>query len=361
MFCRKSLLAFVLAFAALTLGRSQQAMGQDWGWDWGELPPGFIDGGSTAFVYHCTQGQGTNNLTLGDPDIFVSSGTVVCDFTGQFKGNDIQCSYDLTFTGDLVSCVDTSAGALVTLRSTCDNVEGVSGSLSCPAQPNNLNPAGTFPGVNDLLGISNSSECRRLFGRNADTLFTQATYAGQTCDEVVITNNAGLAFGGLTKTTTNLCHSDGGSSVDCITPGGVTNKSTSEIPNLVETACVASPQTWNVDCSGGSSTRDQGKGTACYVNGAPGFPSFDPTKLDATTATLNGVPVDTKKGKAQCTIKDCNGDGVLDFQCTFPTCDGTTATAGDGDLTMITSFQSNTGDISGLTCTTTVATSGQGS
>src|SRR6478735_3133977 len=71
-FCRKSFLVFVLAFAALTFGRGQ-AMAQ-WDWDWGDLPPGSIDGGSTAFVYHCTQGQGTNQLTLGatatDPDIF---------------------------------------------------------------------------------------------------------------------------------------------------------------------------------------------------------------------------------------------------------------------------------------------------
>ena len=39
MFCRKSFLVFLLAFAALTLGRSNEAMAQ-WDWDWGDLPPG---------------------------------------------------------------------------------------------------------------------------------------------------------------------------------------------------------------------------------------------------------------------------------------------------------------------------------
>jgi len=207
----QSFLVFLLAFSALTLARGQ-AMAQ-WDWDWGDLPPGFIDGGSTAFVYHCTQGQGTNQLTLGatatDPDIFASSGSVSCNFTGQVPGNNIACTYDLTFTGDLVNCVNTSAGAVVTLQSTCDNVNGVSGSLSCQPQSNHLNPPGTFPGVTDLLGISSKSECQRLFGRNANTLFTQATYVGQTCNQVLAsTTTAGLKFGGLTKTTTNLCHSE---------------------------------------------------------------------------------------------------------------------------------------------------------
>ena len=36
---RKSFVVFVLAFAALTLGRSQEAMGQ-WEWDWGGACPG---------------------------------------------------------------------------------------------------------------------------------------------------------------------------------------------------------------------------------------------------------------------------------------------------------------------------------
>jgi hypothetical protein len=346
---RKSLLVFVLAFAALTLGRSQEAMGQ-WEWFWEGPAPGSIDGGSTVLVYECNRGgDGTSTLTLGDPDIFVSDGDVLCDFTGQVKGTGIQCHYHVEWQGDLVSCVDTNAGALVTVRSTCDNVNGVSGTLSC-------SPQGTFPGATDLLGISSKSECERLYGRNANTLFTQVTYSGQSCDQVTaITSNEGLVLGGLTKTTTNLCHSDGGSFVDCVTPGNQRNTSNSEINNLGETACVASPETVNVDCSG---NKDQGNLRVCYVNEQPGFFSFDPTKLDAATATLNGVPVDTKKGQPQCTIKDCNGDGVPDFECSFPTCFGNTATAApDGELTMITNFLGDTGG--GLTCTTTVAVSGQ--
>jgi hypothetical protein len=351
-FCRKSLLVFVLAFAALTFGRSQ-AMAQ-WDWDWGDLPPGSIDGGSTAFVYHCIQGQGTNQLTLGNPDIFTSSGTVVCNFTGQVPGNNIACSYDLTFTGDLVSCTDNNGAgpAVVTVNSTCDNVNGVSGQLKCIPQDG-------FPGVTDLLGISSKSECQKVWGRNANTLFTQATYAGQTCSQVLtIANNAGLKFGGLTQTITHVCHADGGSVVDCVTQGN-SNKSSSAIPNLVEVACNASPQTWNIDCSG---NKDNGNGTVCFVNGAV---SFDPTTIDTNpkdkSVFLNGVPVDPKKG---CTIKDCNGDGILDLQCTFPTCFGGEAPAAPplaaalGELTMTASFKSTTGDTSGLICTTNVATSG---
>jgi len=366
---RKSFLVFVLAFAALTLGRSQEAMGQEW--DWGGPAPGSIDGGSTVLVYKCNRGGvGTNTLTQGDPDIFTSLGTVLCEFTGQVKGKDIQCSYDLTFTGDLWSCVNTPAGAVVTVKSTCDNVKGVSGTLFCREQSDNLLPqAGIFPTVTDLLGISSKSECEKLFGKNANTLFTEATYAGQNCTDVLaITNtNEGLTFGGLTATTTKVCHGDATTTinpvtvtplpVDCIPPGSTTgNKSTSDIPNLIETACGASPQTWNADCSG---NKDQGNGRVCYLNGQEGFASFDPTKLAAGTATLNGVPVDTtKQEKPLCTIKDCNGDGLLDFECSFPTCSGGTATAApDGDLTMITNFVGNTGG--GLTCTTTVATSGQ--
>jgi hypothetical protein len=350
-FCRKSFLMFVLALAVVTLGRSQEAMGQEY--DWGGPAPGSIDGGSTVLVYQCNRGgQGTNTLTLGDPDTFVSDGNVLCDFTGQVKGTGVQCHYHVEWTGDLASCVNTNAGAVVTVKSTCDNVTGVSGSLVCSATD-------TFQGATDLLGISSKSECERLFGRNANTLSTQVTYAGQTCDQVTaITGNGGLVLGGLTKTTTNLCHSDGGSFVDCITPGGATNKSNSDIPNLGETACVASPQNWNVDCSG---NKDNGNGTVCYVNNQTDFFSFDPTKLDASTATLNGVPVDTKKGKASCLIKDCNGDGVLDFQCTFPTCSGGQATAAPplaadfGLLTMVTYFKGAT-DSGGLICTTQVGT-----
>jgi hypothetical protein len=38
-FRRKSFLVFLLAFAALILGRSQEVMGQ-WDFDWGVFPPG---------------------------------------------------------------------------------------------------------------------------------------------------------------------------------------------------------------------------------------------------------------------------------------------------------------------------------
>jgi hypothetical protein len=357
MFYRKSFLVFVLAFAALTLGRSPEAMAQ-WGWDWGDLPPGFIDGGSTNLVYICSQGQGTNTntLTLGaTSDKFESDGAVSCNFgvdrfgvhRGVVQGTDIQCQYHVEWTGDLVSCVNTNAGAVVTVRSTCDN-PNVFGSLSCPTLIFNGSP------VNDLLGISSKSECEKVFGKNANTLFTQATIAGQLC-ATLPTNSGGLKLGGLTKTTTNLCHSDGLDTVDCISPGNVTNKSNSEIINLGDVGeCSASPQTWNADCSG---NKDNGNGTVCFVNGQADSFSFDPTKLDAATATLNGVPVDTKKGKASCTIKDCNGDGVLDFQCAFPTCSGTATVEPDGNLTMVANFLGGTGG--GLTCSTTVATSGQ--
>ena len=347
---RKSFLVFVLAFAALTLRPSQEAMGQ-WEWDWGGPAPGSIDGGSTVLVYECNRGgEGTNTLTLGDPDTFVSDGNVLCDFTGQVKGTGIQCDYHVQWTGDLVSCVDTNAGALVTVKSPCDN-SNVSGTLHCAAQ-------GAFPEVNDLLGISSTSECQRLFGRNANTLFTQITYAGQLCSQVAnISSNEGLVLGGLGNTTTNLCHSDGGLFVDCITPGNATNKSNSDIPNLGPTACDASPNTLNIDCSG---NKDNGNVSVCYLNEQPNFFSFDPTKLDAGTATLNGILADLTNGKRprpDCQIRDCNGDGVNDFECSFPTCNGNTSIAADGVLTMITNF---TGSDGGLTCTTTVGTSGQG-
>lgn len=364
----QSFLVFLLAFAALTLARGQ-AIAQ-WDWDWGDLPPGSIDGGSTNLVYVCSQGQGNNFLTPQESvpgatsDIFESRGTLSCNFgvdssgvhRGTVQGTNIQCQYDVTWTGDLVTCTPTNTGAVVvTVKSTCDN-PNVNGTLSCGTQDNHQ--GGTFTAVTDFLGISSKSECQRLFGRNANTLLTQATVVGLTCAQVLANpTTADLKFGGLTKTTTNLCHSDGGSFVDCITPGGVENRATSELPNLVETECVASPQTWNADCSG---NKDNGNGRVCYVNAQAGFASFDPTKLNAATATLNGVTVDSKKS---CTITDCNGDGILDFQCTFPTCTGGEPTVlpvspGGGELTMVTRF---TGDISGLTCTTPVATSGQGS
>ena len=350
---RKSFLIFVLAFAALTLRPGQEAMGQ-WEWDWGGPAPGSIDGGSTVLVYTCDEGgQGTNTLTLGDPDTFVSKGKVLCDFTGQVKGTGIQCDYQVQWTGDLVSCVNTNAGALVTVKSPCDN-PNVSGSLSCLINGST---------VVDFLGISSTSECERLFGRNANTLFSQITYAGQNCADVLTTSTTGLVLGGLTNTTTNLCHSDGGLVVDCITPGNASNKSNSNIPNLGPTACDASPNTVNIDCSG---NKDNGNVSVCYVNEQPNFFSFDPTKLDAGTATLNGVPVDLTNGRrprADCNIRDCNGDGVNDFECSFPTCFEGTAVAAPplaadlGALTMITNF---TGSDGGLTCTAEVGTSGQG-
>jgi len=369
----QSFLIFLLAFAALTLARGQ-AMAQ-WDWDWGDLPPGFIDGGSTNLVYTCTQSQDTNpktnTLTLATSttpvDVFESDDDVSCNFgvdssgvhRGVVQGTDIQCHYNVTWTGNpnLVNCVDTKAGAVVTVKSTCDN-PNVIGSLQCGQQDNNQ--GGTFTAVIDLLGISSKSECQRVFGRNANTLFTQATFTGQKCSQVLNNDPSGLKLGSLSQTTTHLCHSDGGSVVDCITPGGQTNKSNSAISNFAQTQCSASPQTWNVDCSG---NKDNGNGTVCYINGASNVFSFDPTQFDATTATLNGVHVDSKKS---CQIKDCNGDGVLDFQCTFPTCSGGEATAAGGELTMITSFFQTTTqglppDISGLTCTTQVGTSGQGS
>ena len=137
-------------------------------------------------------------------------------------------------------------------------------------------------------------------------------------------------------------------------------------PNLAATACVAEPKIWNVDCHDSKEKdkdrdkdKDSDNGSVCYLNGQP-FPpffSFDPNNLDAATATLNGVPVELKKGKPLCKITDCNGDGIEDdFQCTFPTCDDGTATAAGGKLTMITNFLGDTG---ALTCTTNVKTSGK--
>ena len=67
---RKSFVVFVLAFVALSLGRSQEAMGQ-WEWDWGGPAPGSIDGGSMVLVYTCDKADKAHTLTLGDPDTFV--------------------------------------------------------------------------------------------------------------------------------------------------------------------------------------------------------------------------------------------------------------------------------------------------
>jgi hypothetical protein len=395
---RKSFLVCVLAFAALTLGRSQEAMGQ-FEWNWGDLPPGSIDGGSEVLVYHCSQGQGTNSLTVGDRlDNFKSDGDVSCDFTGAVKGRGIQCHYKLEWTGDLVKCVNRGTDAVVTVRARCDDLNvdnltgfpnlnvnkptsspnvNVSGTLSCPRQSTDQRE--TFPGAIAFLGISSIGECKQLFGNRADILFTAVTFAGQSCEQVLKSANnvgglvlaglsakkvGGFVLGGLTATTTKVCHSDGGEFVDCITPTGDTNRSISDLPNLGETACVAEPKTWNVNCHGSKEKdkdrdkdkdKDDDNGSVCYLNGQAGFFSFDPNDLDAGTATLNEVPVELKKKQPLCKIRDCNGDGVLDFQCTFPTCDGDTATAAGGELTMITNFLGDTG---GLTCTTTVKTSG---
>ena len=97
---RKSFLVCVLTFAALTLGRSQEAMGQFDLVIWGDLPPGSIDGGSEVLVYHCTQGQGTNSLTVGDrldklksdqSDRFSKSdGDVSCDLGGSER---VKCNF----------------------------------------------------------------------------------------------------------------------------------------------------------------------------------------------------------------------------------------------------------------------------
>jgi len=196
-------------------------------------------------------------------------------------------------------------------------------------------------------------------------LFTQIIFGETSCDAVLKASNTGsFKLEGVTQTTTKVCHSDFQSQVDCITPSG-TNTSISDLPNLARTACDASPQKWNVDCTGGTGTKDQGNGTVCFVNGgADGLSSFDPTTVDTNpkdnSVFLNGVPLDPKKG---CTIKDCNGDGILDLQCTFPTCFNGQPTAAPplaadlGVLTMTANFKNTTGG--GLICTDTVGTSGQ--
>ena len=397
---RKSFLVCVLTFAALTLGRSQEAMGQ-FDFDWGDLPPGSIDGGSEVLVYHCTQGQGTNSLTVGDrldnfksdrSDSFKSDGDVSCDFTGEVKGRGIQCHYNLEWTGDLVKCVNKGTDAVVTVRARCDDLNineptsspnlnvhkptsspnvNVSGALSCPPQITDQREK--FPGATAFLGISSIGECKQLFGNRADILFTAVTFAGQSCDQVLKSvNDAGgsvsgglsakkvrdFVLGGLTATTTKVCHSDEDNSVECITPTG-DNRSIADLPNLGATACVAEPKIWNVNCHDSKEKdkdRDNDNGSVCYLNGKAGFFSFDPNDLDAATATLNDVPVELKKKEPLCKITDCNGDGILDFQCTFPFCDDDTATAAGGKLTMIMNFLGDTG---GLTCTTEVKTSGK--
>jgi hypothetical protein len=355
MFYRKSFLVFVLAFAALTFGRSQEAMGDVICDDWGcyEVDNPFVIQGLSTIHYTCTTGSLTNTVTVGQTstanDTFTSSGPVSCDFTNSTE----TCDYQLTWTGpNLVQCTIQNGNAVVTVSAQCDNAN-VTGSLVCPVH-------GT-----DLLGISSVSECRRLYG-TGNILFTQVIFGQTDCATVLSASNTGaFKLEGVTQTTTKVCHSDFQSQVDCIiTPGGNTNTSNSDLPNLARTACDASPNTWNVDCIGGTGTKDQGNGTACFVNGgAGGLSSFDPATIDTRSATLNGVPVNIKKGKADCTIKDCNGDGILDLQCSFPTCFNGEPTAAPplaadfGVLTMIANFQNNPGG--GLICTDTVGTSGQ--
>src|SRR5262249_33854684 len=83
MSCRKFFLVIVLAFAALTLGRSQEARADcapdDWFClFWGEPQPPdspLISGGSKNLVYTCNQGIGTDSLILKPtptPDQFIS-------------------------------------------------------------------------------------------------------------------------------------------------------------------------------------------------------------------------------------------------------------------------------------------------
>jgi hypothetical protein len=366
MFYRKSFLVFVLAFAMLTLGGSQEARAEcapDDYWCLLWESPLQSNGGSKNLVYTCDEGQGTNSLILNTspiPDQFIIDGSLLCNFTGkEAKGTGIQCDYHVEFNKDgIVECVDTSTGSLVTVITKCTDLN-VFGTLHCASQDDGQ--GGIFPEVTDLVGISNPTECQTLYGNNGNTLFSQATFVGQTCAQVLASNQS-LVLGGLTTATTHLCHSDGEDTVDCIIGGNSnnSNKSESAVPQLGETACDASPNIWNISCG---SNRDQGNGTACLVNGGAGAGvfSFDPNALDPTTATLNGVPADTKKGKPLCEVKDCNGDQIPDFECSFHTCSEGLATAARGttlgDLTMVVNFQGNTGG--GLTCTTHVGTSGQ--
>ena len=362
-FYRKSFLVIILTFAALSLGRSREARGDFVCDDWGcyEVENPYVIPGLSTLHYTCTTGQLTNTVTLGSTptanDSFVTSGpNISCSFSDSTTET---CSYQLTWTApNLVQCNIVNGNAVVTVRAQCDNAN-VSGSLVCPAH-------GT-----DLLGISSISECRRLFGRNSDILFTQIIFGQTSCDAVLNASNTGsFKLEGVTQTTTKVCHSDFQPQLDCITPNG-TNTSISDLPNLARTACEASPTKWNVDCSG---NKDNGNGTVCFVNaGAGTLSSFDPTTINGLSATLNGVPVDlinskNKPPQASCSIKDCNGDGVPDFQCTFPTCFAPPTppnapaeptalpplAAAPGELTMIANFTNNPGG--GLICTATVGT-----
>src|SRR5262249_53550885 len=181
---------------------------------------------------------------------------------------------------DLVRCVNKGKDAVVTVRARCDDLNvdeptsspnpnlsvhkptsapnvNVSGALSCPPDKREK-----FPGATAFLGISSIGECKQLFGNRGDILFTAVTFAGQSCDQVLKSANdvgslasAGLSaervrdfvLGGLTATTTKVCHSDEDNSVVCITPTG-DNRSIADLPNLGETRCVAEPKIWNVNC-----------------------------------------------------------------------------------------------------------------
>src|SRR5262249_7753147 len=202
MFCRKSLLVFVLTFAVLTLGRSQEARADCAPDDWWCLlweSPLLIDGGSKNLVYTCNEGVGTNSLILKPsptPDQFVSDGDVSCDFTGKVKGTAVPCHYHVEWDKDeLATCNDQNTGgnAVVTVQSKCDNLN-VSGSLSCPTLTFNGAP------VLDLLGISSTSECQTLFGANANTLFSQTTFSNTTCAVLGFNTSSGLTLSGLTRT-----------------------------------------------------------------------------------------------------------------------------------------------------------------
>ena len=366
---RKSFLVFLLAFAALTFGRSQEAMGQ-WGWDWGDLPPGFIDGGS-PFQYTCTQGQGTNTLTIGvgeASDSFVSTGAATCTFTGSVTGTK-ECQYNLAWSGDLVACDDQTGDAVVTVSAQCNDVipfgisGGIptgspSGTLVCPPPPASAQ-------VTDFLGIPNASGCSALlsnFPGITDILSFKVTLAGQTCTQVLNSiTPTGLKLGALTDLKNFYCHSAG--EVD---EGGIplfncgTKKASSDIHNVADVgACAANPKTLNTDCRPG---KDSGVMHVCYVSGQTGVFSFDPNSLDPEEVTLNGKPAKTQNGEPLCSIEDCNKDGSLDFRCTFPTCVAGKSIAPDGVLTMTTNFLNVEGNTAGgLACTTTVKTTGKGS
>ena len=233
-----------------------------------------------------------------------------------------------------------------------------SGTLSCNQQPDNLGGGGTFLAVTDFLGIPSIPACNSKFGSTNDILFFQVTLSGQTCSQV--TNSpTGLKLGALTSLTDEYCHSAGEVDpetgfplFDCATKSGK-----SVINNVAETACVANPQTLNTDCR---PNKDSGVIKVCYVTGQKDVFSFDPNELDPNKVTLNGVAVKRDKNdQPLCVITDCNRDGQLDFQCTFPTCVGTSI-APDGELTMATNFlnvEDNTGG--GLSCTTNVKTTGK--